>query len=53
MLASQARAQIDRSGLGDYPMMALPLAVSALVRSRARNGRTDEAREDVLATAPS
>ncbi len=44
MLASQARAQIDRSGLGDYPMMALPLAVSALVRSRI--GRTDEARED-------
>ncbi len=29
MLASQARAQVDRSGLGDYPIMALALAVSA------------------------
>jgi LuxR family maltose regulon positive regulatory protein len=45
MLASQARAQIDRSGLGDYPIMALPLAVSALVRTRI--GRTDEARDDL------
>jgi LuxR family maltose regulon positive regulatory protein len=49
MLASQARAQIDRSGLGDYPMMALPLAVSALVRSRV--GRTDEARADLRQSA--
>ena len=31
--ASQARAQIDRSGLGDYPQMALGVAVSAFVRS--------------------
>ena len=29
MLASQARAQLDRSGIGDYPMMALAMAVSA------------------------
>jgi LuxR family maltose regulon positive regulatory protein len=34
MLASQARAQIDRSGLVEYPIMALAFAVSALVRSR-------------------
>jgi LuxR family transcriptional regulator, maltose regulon positive regulatory protein len=45
MLASQARAQVDRSGLGDYPMMALALAVSALVRSR--TGRVDEAAADL------
>jgi LuxR family maltose regulon positive regulatory protein len=45
MLASQARAQIDRSGLGDYPMMALSLAVSALVRSR--TGRLEEAAADL------
>ncbi len=45
MLASQGRAQIDRSGLGDYPVMALPLALSAAVR--ARIGRTDEARADL------
>jgi LuxR family maltose regulon positive regulatory protein len=45
MLASQARAQVDRSGLGDYPMMALGLAVSALVR--ARTGRVDEAAADL------
>jgi LuxR family transcriptional regulator, maltose regulon positive regulatory protein len=44
MLASQARAQIDRSGLGDYPMMALALAVSAQVRSR--TGRVEEAAAD-------
>jgi LuxR family maltose regulon positive regulatory protein len=41
MLASQA----DRSGLGDYPMMALALAVSALVRSR--TGRVEEAAADL------
>jgi LuxR family transcriptional regulator, maltose regulon positive regulatory protein len=45
MLASQARAQIDRSGLGDYPMMALALAVSAQVRSR--TGRVEEAAADL------
>jgi LuxR family maltose regulon positive regulatory protein len=45
MLASQARAQVDRSGLGDYPIMALALAVSALVR--ARTGRVEEAAADL------
>ncbi|HKB51066.1 MAG TPA: LuxR C-terminal-related transcriptional regulator [Solirubrobacterales bacterium] len=45
VLASQARAQVDRSGLGDYPMMALALAVSALVRSR--TGRIEEAAADL------
>jgi LuxR family maltose regulon positive regulatory protein len=45
MLASQARAQVDRSGLGEYPMMALALAVSALVRSR--TGRVEEAAVDL------
>jgi LuxR family transcriptional regulator, maltose regulon positive regulatory protein len=45
MLASQARAQLDRSGIGDYPMMALSLAVSAVVRSR--TGRVEEAAADL------
>jgi LuxR family maltose regulon positive regulatory protein len=45
MLASQARAQVDRSGLGDYPIMALTLAVSALVRSR--TGRIEGAAADL------
>jgi LuxR family maltose regulon positive regulatory protein len=45
MLASQGRAQVDRSGLGDYQVMALPLAVSALVR--ARTGRLEEAAADL------
>ncbi len=45
MLASQARAQVDRSGIGDYPMMALSLAVSAVVRSR--TGRLEEAAADL------
>jgi LuxR family transcriptional regulator, maltose regulon positive regulatory protein len=45
MLSSQARAQIDRSGLADYPMMALCFAVSALVRSR--TGRLAEAAADL------
>jgi LuxR family transcriptional regulator, maltose regulon positive regulatory protein len=45
MLVSQARAQIDRSGLIDYPMMALCFAVSALVRSRI--GRLSEAAADL------
>jgi LuxR family transcriptional regulator, maltose regulon positive regulatory protein len=45
MLASQSRAQVDRSGLGDYPVMALALAVSAQVRSR--TGRLEEAAADM------
>jgi LuxR family maltose regulon positive regulatory protein len=45
MLASQARAQLDRSGIGDYPMMAFSLAISAVVRSR--TGRLDEAAADL------
>jgi LuxR family maltose regulon positive regulatory protein len=45
VLASQARAQLDRSGIGDYPMMALALAVSALVRSR--TGRLEAAAADL------
>ncbi len=45
MLASQGRAQVDRSGLGDYPVMALALAVSAQVRSR--TGRLEEAAADM------
>jgi LuxR family maltose regulon positive regulatory protein len=45
ILASQARAQIDRSGLEHYPIMALSLAVSALVRSR--TGRLAEAATDL------
>jgi LuxR family maltose regulon positive regulatory protein len=45
MLASQARAQLDRSGIGDYPMMALALAVSAVVRSR--TGRLEGAAADL------
>lgn len=45
MLASQGRAQVDRSGLGDYPVIALALAVSAQVRSR--TGRLEEAAADM------
>ena len=45
VLASQARAQLDRSGIGDYPIMALALAVSALVRSR--TGRLEAAAADL------
>ncbi len=45
MLASQGRAQVDRSGLSDYPVMALALAVSAQVRSR--TGRLEEAAADM------
>ena len=45
MLSSQGRAQLDRSGIGDYPMMALSLAVSAVVRSR--TGRLEEAAADL------
>lgn len=46
--AARARAQIDRYGLGEYPMAALPFAASAL--ARARSGSTDAAAAD-LATA--
>ena len=45
MLASQARAQLDRSGIDEYPMMALALAVSAVVRSR--TGRIEAAAADL------
>jgi LuxR family transcriptional regulator, maltose regulon positive regulatory protein len=45
VLMSQARAQIDRSGLGDYPTVALALAVSSLVRSR--TARPEGAAEDL------
>lgn len=44
VLASQARAQVERSGLGDYPTMALVLAVSAFVRSR--TGKVEKAAAD-------
>lgn len=44
MLASQARAQVERSGLGDYPMVALGLAVSAFVRSHL--GKVEQAAAD-------
>jgi LuxR family transcriptional regulator, maltose regulon positive regulatory protein len=45
VLSSQARAQLDRSGIGDYPMMALALAVSAVVRSR--TGRLGQSAADL------
>ncbi|HEX7059883.1 MAG TPA: LuxR C-terminal-related transcriptional regulator [Solirubrobacterales bacterium] len=45
MLASQARAQIERSGLGDYTTAALAFAVSAFVRSH--RGMADEAAADL------
>jgi LuxR family maltose regulon positive regulatory protein len=45
MLASQARAQLDRSGIDEYPVMALALSVSAVVRSRA--GRLEGAGADL------
>jgi LuxR family transcriptional regulator, maltose regulon positive regulatory protein len=45
MLASQARAQIERSGLGDYTTAALAFAVSAFVRSR--RGMSEEAAVDL------
>jgi LuxR family maltose regulon positive regulatory protein len=45
---ARARAQIDRYGLGEYPMTALPFAISAFVR--ARRGSIDAATKD-LATA--
>jgi LuxR family maltose regulon positive regulatory protein len=45
MLASQARAQIERSGLGGYTTAALAFAVSAFVRSH--RGMTEEAAADL------
>jgi len=44
-LAAQARAQVNRSGLVEYPMVALAMAVSALVESRF--GRVDKAVADM------
>jgi LuxR family transcriptional regulator, maltose regulon positive regulatory protein len=45
MLASQARAQIERSGLGEYTTAALAFAVSAFVRSH--RGMAEEAAADL------
>ncbi len=45
ILASQSRAQVQRSGLGDYPTMALVLAISAY--SKAHGGRPDEAAAEI------
>jgi LuxR family maltose regulon positive regulatory protein len=45
---ARARAQIERYGLTEYPMTALPFAISAFVR--ARRGSIEAATED-LATA--
>ena len=45
MLASQARAQIERSGLGGYTTAALAFAVSAFVRSH--RGMAEEAAADL------
>jgi LuxR family maltose regulon positive regulatory protein len=44
MLASRARRQLGRVGLTDYPVSALVLVVSALVR--AQRGRVDDAQRD-------
>jgi LuxR family maltose regulon positive regulatory protein len=44
-LVAQAKAQLDRYGLRDYPTMALPVAVVALFH--ARSGQTAEAAEEV------
>jgi len=44
-LAAQARAQVNRSGLIEYPMVALTMAVSALVE--ARFGRVERAMADM------
>ena len=44
-LAAQARAQVNRSGLIEYPMVALTMAVSALVE--ARLGRVERAMADM------
>ena len=45
MLTSQARAQVERSGMEDHAIMALALAVSGLVRSR--TGRVEMASADL------
>jgi LuxR family maltose regulon positive regulatory protein len=45
--ALRARGQVDRYGLGEYPMIALAFATSAHVR--ARRGATDAAGADLLA----
>jgi LuxR family transcriptional regulator, maltose regulon positive regulatory protein len=45
MLASQSRAQINRSGLVEYPMIALAMAVSAMVDSRL--GKVEKAAADL------
>jgi LuxR family transcriptional regulator, maltose regulon positive regulatory protein len=47
MLASQARAQVERSGLGDYPTMAIVFAASAFVQ--AHEGRVEVASADLRA----
>jgi LuxR family maltose regulon positive regulatory protein len=47
MLASQARAQIERSGLGEYTSAALAFAASAFVR--AHRGMAEEAAADLRA----
>jgi LuxR family transcriptional regulator, maltose regulon positive regulatory protein len=44
-LVTRARAQVDRYGLGAYPLVALVLAASALVR--AHRGRVEEAQRDL------
>jgi LuxR family maltose regulon positive regulatory protein len=44
-LLARARAQVDRYGLGAYPIAALVLAASALVR--AHRGRVEEAQRDL------
>ena len=45
MLASQSRAQINRSGLVEYPMIALAMGVSAMVDSRL--GKVEKAAADL------
>jgi LuxR family transcriptional regulator, maltose regulon positive regulatory protein len=45
VLAFQARAQVERSGLGDYPSQALALAVSALVHAHV--GQVEKAAADL------
>ena len=44
-LLTRARAQVDRHGLGAYPVVALVLAASAL--ARAHRGRVEEAQRDL------
>ncbi len=47
MLASQARAQVDRSGLSEYPTISIVLATSAF--ARAHDGHAEKALEDLRA----